>query len=187
MTGATGAPSSSEHPSKWKQYLSDHSREYGETPLNYDLDKVRRNSEPIADYLKTLEEKEPRTAERRAAYRLDGDAIQKIKEHSVGVVVVVFSAEWCPDCHRNLPVLGLIAEATGIETLVFGHIMRDSKSSTRRWAVPPSPPEVDEFKVERIPHIFVLDHMGIKIGEIIENPPVDKTLEEALLKILKGS
>ncbi len=71
---------------------------------------------------------------------------------------------------RNVPVLDLLAEATGLEVRVFGHIMRDAKSNTRKWAVPPSPPEVEEFNVAKIPLIVVLKKDGEKMGEISRKP-----------------
>lgn len=86
---------------------------------------------------------------------------------------------------RNVPVLDMIAEAAGLDVRVFGHIMRDAKSNTRKWAVPPSPPEVDEFKVAKIPYMVILKKDGEKVGEIVENPPAGKTLEQAILDIIK--
>ena len=63
--------------------------------------------------------------------------------------------------------------------------MRDSKSNAKKWAVPPSPVEVEEFKVVKIPYIVVLDMRGVKRGEIVENPRPGLTLEEELLGILE--
>jgi hypothetical protein len=63
--------------------------------------------------------------------------------------------------------------------------MRDAKSNTRKWAVPPSPPEVEEFNVPKIPLIVVLKKDGEKVGEIVENPSPGKTVEQALFDIMK--
>jgi len=152
----------------------------------YDLSKLRRGSEPILEYLEGAKAKTDRFNERFHGYKLDHEAADKIRKHAKKAVAFVFSAEWCPDCYRNVPVLALISEATGLEARVFGHIMRDSKSSTRKWAVPPSPPEVEEFKVAKIPYIVVLSVKGEKLGEIVENPRPGLTLEEELLGILSG-
>ena len=86
--------------------------------------------------------------------------VKELKKRAKDYLIIVFSAEWCPDCMRNVPVLDLLAEATGIEVRVFGHIMRDAKSNTRKWAIPPSPPEVEEFNVVKIPLIVVLRRTG---------------------------
>ncbi|MBC8225017.1 hypothetical protein H8E65_10535 [Candidatus Bathyarchaeota archaeon] len=69
----------------------------------------------------------------------------------------------------------------------MGRIMRDANDPDERWRVPPSPPEVKEFNVLKIPHIAVLDPRGEELGAVIENPPEDKTLEEALLTILEAT
>ena len=153
--------------------------------MKYELKAIRSNSESVADYFKSSEEKTPRFADRKATYKLNKDTVEKIKTYADSAVVVVFSAEWCPDCHRNLPVLGLISEETGLEVRVFGHLMRNVTAPDERWAIPPSPPEVKKFNVIKIPLITVLNEEGEKLGEIIENPPEGQTLERALLDILK--
>jgi len=151
----------------------------------YDIQKLRDKSEPILEYLEGSKSKTDRFMERFYGYKLDHGVADKIRKHAGEAVVFVFSAEWCPDCHRNVPVLALIHEATGLEVRVFGHIMRDSKSDTRRWAVPPSPREVEEFNVTKIPYIVVLSVDGEKRGEIVENPRPGLTLEEELLGLLE--
>ncbi|MFH2111480.1 MAG: thioredoxin family protein [Candidatus Bathyarchaeota archaeon] len=151
----------------------------------YKVAELRKRSEAILEYLEKSKDKTDRFMERFHGYKLDHETADKIKGHAEEALVIVFSAEWCPDCYRNVPVLGLIHEATGLEVRVFGHMMRDSKSSTRKWAVPPSPSEVDEFNVAKIPYVVVLSRKGEKLGEIVENPPQGKTMEQALLDILE--
>ena len=151
-----------------------------------DVTKLRSRSEPVMKYLEDARAKTDRFNERFYGYKLDHEATEKIRKHAKKAVVFVFSAEWCPDCYRNVPVLALISEATGLEVRVFGHIMKDPKSNTRKWAVPPSPPEVEEFKVAKIPYVMVLNMKGEKLGEIVENPKPGLTLEEELLGILAG-
>ena len=65
--------------------------------------------------------------------------------------------------------------------------MRNSKNHGNRWSVPPSPSEVEEFDVQKIPLIIVLNAQGQVLGEIVENPPEKKTLEQSLLDILDAS
>ncbi|MFQ6052772.1 MAG: TlpA family protein disulfide reductase [Candidatus Bathyarchaeia archaeon] len=153
----------------------------------YDIEKIRRNSEPVSGYLSSIGAEHESFARRLEEYRLDGKVVEALKRHAGRAVVVVFSAEWCPDCARNVPVLGLISEATGLEVRVFGHLKRDPLNPKARWRIPPSPTEIKEFDVSKIPHIAVLDTEGAVIGEIIENPPEGKSLEEALLHVLEGS
>jgi thiol-disulfide isomerase/thioredoxin len=152
--------------------------------MGYDVAKLIKGSEPVRKYVSESSKAKEAFDKRHTEYRLNSSAVEELKRKAGAYLVVAFSAEWCPDCVRNVPVLDLIAEATGLEVRVFGHIMRDSKSNRRRWAVPPSPPEVDEFNVEKIPLIVVLRRDGEKAGEIVENPTLGKTLEQALLEIM---
>jgi thiol-disulfide isomerase/thioredoxin len=153
--------------------------------LKYDVAKLRKGSEAVHNYVSTPSKAKEAFDKRRVEYKLDAAVVKELKKKAKDYTIIVFSAEWCPDCVRNVPVLDLIAEATGIEVRVFGHIMRDAKSNTRKWAVPPSPPEVDEFSVPKIPLIVILNKDGEKAGEIVENPPPGKTVEQALLAIMK--
>jgi len=152
----------------------------------HDLDKIRAASEPVMEYVEASKEKAPRLHEQYETYRLDDEAVVKIRYYSDRYLVVVFSAEWCPDCHRNVPILALLSRQAGLEIRVFGHLMRDTKKDERRWRIPPSPPEVDDFDVVKIPHIAVLDMKGEVVGEIIENPAEGKSLEQALLDIFES-
>ena len=95
------------------------------------------------EYLEGAKAKTERFNERFHGYKLDQETAEKIRRYAEGAVVFVFSAEWCSDCYRNVPVLAIIHEAPGLEVRVFGHIMRDPKSTTRKWAIPPSPPEAE--------------------------------------------
>jgi len=149
------------------------------------LERLRRKSEAIADYLSRASEMAPAFALQFEEYDLDGEIIEELKEYVDEVVVILFSAEWCPDCFRNVPILGLVAESTGIEVRVFGHLMRNTENPNEIWRIPPSPVEVNKFNVTKIPLIIVLTKNGEKIGEIVENPSEGISLEKALLDIFK--
>jgi thiol-disulfide isomerase/thioredoxin len=153
----------------------------------YDIESLRKKSEPVAKYLEEAYETTRSFSRRLEDYRLDEEAARRLRELAEGVVVFVFSAEWCPDCHRNVPVLKLIQDATGIEVNVFGHLKKDASDAGGLWKIPPSPPEVKDFEVDKIPFIVVLNMDGMMIGEIIENPPEGQTLEKALLDILNDA
>ena len=152
----------------------------------YDLEYLKGCGEDVLEYIEASKEKAPQYMERYASYELDKEVSTKIACHKDNYTVIAFSAEWCPDCYRNIPVLAHIQEKTGLKTLVFGHLMRDAKNPNRLWACPPSPVQVDEFKVVKIPHMFVLNNKGEVEGEIIENAPEGKTLERAILDILES-
>ncbi len=152
----------------------------------YDIKKLDANSEDVKKYIESSREKAPRFMERYGEYKLDEEIVSKLKCHSGNYKIYAFSAEWCPDCYRNIPVLAHLQEETGIKVRIFGHLMRDAKDSTKRWRIPPSPAEVDLFDVVKIPSMYVLDKKGNKVGEVIENPPAGKTLEVAILDILES-
>ena len=155
-----------------------------------DLQAMKANSEPVEDYITTPSDATEAFTQRLRDYKLNPKVAEKLKAYAKRIYIFSFSAEWCPDCIRNVSVLKLIQDATGIEVRVLGNIMRDAKNrnpstSEEKWKIPPSPPELLDFKVFNIPYIAVLDAHGKELGAVIENPPIDKTLEEALLAILE--
>ncbi len=152
----------------------------------FDLENLKGCGEDVLEYIEASKEKAPQYMERYDSYELDKEISTKIECHKDNYTVIAFSAEWCPDCYRNIPVLAHIQEKTGLKTLVFGHLMRDAKNPNRLWACPPSPVQVDEFKVVKIPHMFVLNKKGEVEGEIIENAPEGMLLERAILDILES-
>ncbi len=151
----------------------------------YDLEGLDKESEDVLEYIEASREKAPQFFERFENYQIDMDVVEKISKHSDKYTVVAFSAEWCPDCYKNIPILAKLQEKTGLKTRVFGHLMRDTKSPDKLWASPPSPKQVNDFKVVKIPHIFIFDNDGKKVGEIIENPPEEEPLEESVLNIIE--
>jgi len=62
--------------------------------------------------------------------------------------------------------------------------MKDPLNPTQKWRIPPSPPEVETFHVNKIPLIMVLDKRGREIGRIVENPRRGFSLEEEILNII---
>lgn len=153
--------------------------------MKIDVDRLIKRSISVQKYIQ-----EPGTGyeafnKKRKEYKVNEEVIEKLKKSADKILVFVFSAEWCPDCYRNVPILDIISEKTGLEVRVFGHIKRSVAGSSKKWAVPPSPEEVDEFNVQKIPYIIILNKQGEKMGDIIENPPSGKTLEETVLDIIK--
>ena len=151
------------------------------------IERLVDDSEPVKQYIEASRTKTDRFHERYEGYKPDPTAITELKKHRDTVIILAFSAEWCPDCYRNVPVLAHIAEQTGIQARVFGHLMRDAKNDKRRWAVPPSPAEVDEFNVEKIPTFIAMTVTGEELGRVVENPPEGVSLEQALLDLLQAS
>jgi thiol-disulfide isomerase/thioredoxin len=152
----------------------------------YDLEKLVKNSEKVSNYIYISSKDTPAFKENYEKYELDNETMRGLKKYKEDILVFAFSAEWCPDCHKHIPTLGLIADSTGIEVKIFGHLMRDPKTPRKRWRIPPSPPEVEEFNIRKIPTIVILDKKGKKIGGIVENPREGKTLEKAILDIIES-
>jgi thiol-disulfide isomerase/thioredoxin len=143
------------------------------------------DSIPVKQYIEDSIVKTKKFQESYENYKPDMVILEKLKGYSDDIVVYVFSAEWCPDCYRNVPVMAHISEVTGIKVRIFGNLMRDAKSNTRIWACPPSPEKANEFNITKIPTFLLVNRNGKEIGRIIENPPKGQTLEYALLKILE--
>ncbi|MGB9623109.1 MAG: thioredoxin family protein [Candidatus Bathyarchaeia archaeon] len=154
--------------------------------MMYDLSRLRKNSEKLESYLASIPSDNQVFAKARKDYLLEERAIEGLKKYAKDVFIIVFSAEWCPDCANNLLRLEKISEEAGIEARVFGHLVRDPLNPKEKWRIPPSPPEVREFDVVKIPLILVFNKKGEKLGTIVENPPEGMSLEEALQKILEG-
>jgi thiol-disulfide isomerase/thioredoxin len=151
---------------------------------------------PTATRRKTLEADEyidslaqifrDRFLARKQTYQLQCEAVEELQKAAGCFIIVAFSASWCKDCAEQIPVLGLIAEATGLEVRIFGGIKKDPLSHTSKWRIPPSPPEVTTFLVDTLPTIIVFDVDGKEVGRIEERPKTMPTLEQEICEIVKS-
>ncbi len=156
--------------------------------MGINLEEVRRKTVPVNQYIAGIREPfRQRFLERKITYQLNSEAVDRLKNLASGIVVVAFSAEWCKDCAANIPVLALISEATGLEVRVFGGLKRDPLNPSRKWSIPPSPPEVEKFHVDKIPLILIFNKEGVELGRMVENPKGGSTLEEEILQIVLES
>jgi len=147
-----------------------------------DLEEIRRKTVSIEDYISSMSPQfKEKFLDRKESYQPNREALGKLKKEALKYTVVVFSAEWCKDCAKNIPVLWLISEFTGLEVRVFGHIKRDPLNPKTPWRIPPSPPEVETFDVKKIPWILIFEKEGREIGKIIENPRYTGSVEEEIL------
>ncbi len=136
----------------------------------------------VAEYFESVTGKDKDVMmDKYQQYRLKGDVLQQLKDLAGSVVCVVFSAAWCKDCKNALPMLRHLEERAGLEVRVFGNIKTAPLDPERRWKVPPSPPEMEEWNITHIPWIVLFDRDGNEIGTIIEKPEVRETLEEEIL------
>lgn len=152
--------------------------------MDIELAEIRKRTVSVNEYLNSLGEPfREKFFTRKQTYKLNQEVITQLKKFADKFVVVAFSAEWCKDCAANIPVLALISEETGLEVRVFGGLMKDPLSHIRKWRIPPSPPEVETFRVDKIPLIILFSKEGKEVGKIIENP-LKPTLEEELLTVI---
>ena len=106
----------------------------------HDLKALKHNSEPVEEYITAPSDATEAFNQRLQEYELDPVVTEKLKVYAGKAHIFSFSAEWCKDCKKNVPVLKLIQDATGIEVRVLGHIMKDAKNPNEKWRIPPSPP-----------------------------------------------
>jgi hypothetical protein len=155
--------------------------------MNIDLSDIRKKTVSVGEYIDSLEQPfKERFLTKKQAYRLNPEAVDKLRRFAEKCVVIVFSAAWCKDCTENIPVLSLISETTGLEVRVFGGLMKDPLSQVYKWRIPPSPPEVIAFNVDKIPLIIIMDHYGREMGRVIESPKRWPTLEQELCEIIRS-
>jgi thiol-disulfide isomerase/thioredoxin len=156
--------------------------------MRVDLYEIRAKTLPVNEYILSLEPSvRDKFLFRKKTYKLQSNVADELRQVANRFIVVVFSASWCKDCAKQLPVLALIAETCGFEVRVFGGLKKDPLSHTNKWRIPPSPPEVKTFKVGAIPLMVVVDSNGLEVGRIVEKPKIKPTLEQELLEAIKSS
>jgi thiol-disulfide isomerase/thioredoxin len=155
--------------------------------MNFDLSEIRKKTVSADQYIDNLEQPlKEKYLSRKQAYKLQPEAVDQLRRFAEKYVAIVFSATWCKDCAENVPVLSLISEATGLEVRVFGGLMKDPLSHVCKWRIPPSPPEVITFEVDKIPLIIIVDLHGKEMGRVIESPKRWPTLEQELYEMMKS-
>ena len=148
---------------------------------------TRRKTLAVDEYIDSLEQIfRDRFLARKQTYQLQCEAVKELQRSASSFIIVAFSASWCKDCAEQIPVLSLIAEATGLEVRIFGGIKKDPLSHTSKWRIPPSPPEVKTFLVGTLPTIIVFDVDGKEAGRIEERPKTMPTLEQEVCEIVKS-
>jgi hypothetical protein len=151
-----------------------------------DLSEIRRRAVKVDEYIDSLKEPfKEKFLVHMQTYQLQMQLVDQLKTRANDFMMLVFSASWCKDCSQYVPVLALIAGRPGLEVRVFGGLKRDPLSHISKWRIPPSPPEVLDFGVDKIPLMIIFDLEGREIGRIIESPKRYPTLEQELCEIIK--
>lgn len=152
-----------------------------------DLGNIRSRTKSASEYVQTLPENEKQGfLDVYEDHELDFGSVEALRDLVKGVTIVVLSAGWCKDCKNAIPVLAHLEEQIDLDVRVFGGMKTAPLDPNHKWAVPPSPPEAEEWKVKAIPWIEIFDKTGNKIGTIIERPTVKTTLEAELLYVLEN-
>ncbi|NLG50665.1 MAG: hypothetical protein GX552_11190 [Chloroflexi bacterium] len=130
--------------------------------------------ELTADTLKTHDGWAETMAE---AYTPDAAALEVIRGQAQEFQVLVFLGTWCPDSVREVPRLLQIAQQAGIPeerlTLIgLDYTKVDAEGQTEQWGV------------EYVPTIILLDEQGQELGRIVERPSETDTLEGDISAIL---
>jgi len=151
-----------------------------------DFDDIRSRTTNVRGYIDELRDKDKDIMlDTYKEYKLDVSVVDELKEFGT-LTVVAFSAAWCGDCKRAMPVMLHLEEQLSWEILVFSKIKTDPLNPDVQWKVPPSPPEINDWGVTAIPWFEFFDSSGKKLGTLIEKPQVKETLEAEILYVLKN-
>ena len=151
-----------------------------------DLNNIRERTVDAIEYIEEMEGKNGDLfKDFYEEYKLDPKITDELKQWSDKITIVVLSASWCKDCRFAIPVLRHLQEQIGLEVRVFGKIKTDPLNPDRQWAIPPSPPETDEWNVKAIPWIVIFNKKGEELATIIEKPETQPTLEAEIAHVLR--
>ena len=120
-------------------------------------------------------------------YKLKKDVVEKLKACVNDHTIVVLFADWCGDARRAVPVLAKLEKELGVKILALGGMTKPPYGSSKFWAVPPSPKEVEVFNITSSPTVIVFNKDGEEIGRIKTRPRMTPTVEEEILKIIQDS
>lgn len=110
-------------------------------------------------------------------YNPDKKVLNSIKENIGDIHIILFTANWCPDCREQLPRFFAIMMALedvnlGLEILEVDRGKKDKLGMA------------EKLEVMAIP-TFIFFRNNVEIGRIIENP--EGRFEEDIAEILKVS
>ncbi|NHK29957.1 MAG: hypothetical protein FK730_01305 [Asgard group archaeon] len=152
----------------------------------HDLNQLKANGLSVSEMIEKLAGEDGETIkENMEKYQPNEQVISQLASKINGFTFVIFSADWCKDCKINVAAFAKIMKfIPEINAIFFKGLKSAPKDPNVRWRVPPSPPEVNDFDLRKIPTFYILNEKGKVVGEIIENPEVKPTLEEELVYIL---
>jgi thiol-disulfide isomerase/thioredoxin len=152
----------------------------------FDVSQIRKRTVAADEYIDGSDSPfKEKFLERKQTYQLNIETVEQLKLFARKYLAIAFSAVWCKDCVSTIPVLALVSEKTGLEVRIFGSLKKNALGHSHKWRIPPSPPEVELYNIEKLPTILILDLDGREIGRIVENSKTQPTLEQELLEIIK--
>ncbi|MGY5872770.1 MAG: thioredoxin family protein [Candidatus Thorarchaeota archaeon] len=123
----------------------------------------------------------------RSDYKLNSEAVEKIKQLGGDYTFVIIFADWCGDARKAVPVMALLEEETGKKITSRGGMKKPPYGSDEFWAVPPSPEEVETFDIRSSPTILIFNSLGEEVGRIKTRPKMTPSLEQEIVKIIEDS
>lgn len=152
-----------------------------------DLKDIKLRTTNVQGYIDALSDKDRDIIiEAYNEYKLDTSVVDELRDILKDMTIVIFSAAWCGDCKIAMPAMLHLEEQLGLEILVFSKIKTAPLDPNKQWAVPPSPPEVNDWGATAIPFFVFFDSSGNKVATLTEKPTVKDTLEAEILHILKN-
>ena len=104
----------------------------------------------------SLETMKPNPAWDEASYE---DAVDTLEAHNDELVYKVWGGDWCKDCRKLLPDFGAALDAAGVPDDRIEEIAVDEDKQG---------PGVEEYGIEYIPTVVVLDDDGEEVTRFVE-------------------
>jgi thiol-disulfide isomerase/thioredoxin len=122
--------------------------------------------------------------EKLSVTHINSEVVQRlgkmVRDH--GLHFIVFSGSWCKDCQEIIPILAKIKQVTSISMKIIAGAKLNLVIPPK-WGSP-SPPEMNELNIEKIPAILILDKSNHELARFYERPPPGKSLEHVLLDLV---
>ncbi|MBD3190695.1 MAG: hypothetical protein GF308_08620 [Candidatus Heimdallarchaeota archaeon] len=159
------------------------------TSNKHNILQLRKNGLSMDEYIKKLSGKSGQEIkENIQKYEPKETILNRLAEKMEGYTVVVFSATWCKDCKINVAAfIKILQKQSSIEAIFFSDIKSAPLDPNIRWKVPPSPPEVNDFNLEKIPTFYILNSDGEVVATIVESPKHKDSLEEEFIYVLENA
>jgi thiol-disulfide isomerase/thioredoxin len=169
-------------------------KDYSDIPLEGDLFGQEYAGKSVADFVKPRLFRLQHLSIGKLPPEITGKDVDgkefKLSDSHGKVVLLDFFADWCPHCVRMYPherrlvsdyasrpfvILGVNAESR--DTLQ--QLISAKTVTWRCWWDSDSSPISNEWQVDSIPTMYLLDHNGI-IRQIYHGRPIQQTLDEAI-------